>query len=62
VALPRGETFIKGRVTQRKLVPDGAPLGIADRNLILDTREYKEAFVDGSIETYAANLIAENLY
>jgi hypothetical protein len=62
VALPRGDTFIKGRVARHKLASDGTPLGIADRNPILDTREYEVEFTDGTTETYATNLIAENFY
>jgi hypothetical protein len=50
VALPSGDTFIKWWVARRKLAPDGTPLGLADRNPILDTREYQ------------VNLIKENLY
>jgi hypothetical protein len=37
-------------------VPDWTPLRIADRNPILDTRKYEVT------ESYATNLIAENLY
>jgi hypothetical protein len=62
VALPRGDHFIKGRVTQRKLAPDRTPLGIADRIPILDTRECEVDFTKGTMETYATSLIAENLY
>ena len=41
---------------------DGIPIGTANSNPILDTREYIDRFDDGAEQAYSANLIAENLY
>jgi hypothetical protein len=62
VALSRGDTFMKGSVARRKHAPKGTPQGIANRNPILDIQEYEIDFVDRNTETYAINLISENLY
>jgi hypothetical protein len=62
VLLPvRGE-LVKARVTGRKRGADGNPVGTANANPILDSREYEVKFQDGSTDTYAANVIAESLY
>jgi hypothetical protein len=49
-------------VTGRKRGADGNPVGTANANPILDSREYEVKFQDGSTDTYAANVIAESLY
>ena len=41
---------------------DGEPIGVAHNNRLFDTREYDVEFTDGSIEKYAANIIAENMF
>jgi hypothetical protein len=62
VLLPRnGEEFM-GTVRRRSKDEDGKPIGKRASNPILDTRQYEVEFPDGSVETYNANLIAENLY
>ena len=48
----------KGRVTKRSRGHDGEPIGVAHNNPLFDTREYDVEFTDGSIENYAANIIA----
>jgi hypothetical protein len=55
-----GESLAK--VVGRKRDSDGNPIGRANNNPILDTREYKVQFPDGHYETLAANVIAENLF
>jgi hypothetical protein len=40
----------------------GEPVGRAHANPFFDTREYEVKFTDGTIERYAANVIAENMY
>ena len=37
------------------------PIGVANDNPHLDTREYDIEYLNGTIETIPANLIAENL-
>jgi hypothetical protein len=62
VLLPRGDDVVRAKVVGRKHGRDGNPLGMRHSNPILDTREYQLEFPDGSTATYAANVIAENLY
>ena len=52
----------KGPVTNRSRGHDGKPIGVAHNNPLFDTREYDVEFTDGSIENYAANIIAENTF
>ena len=40
---------------------EGRPMGVASRNPLLDTRQYEVEYEDGSKETFAANILAENL-
>jgi hypothetical protein len=40
---------------------DGVPTSYRHENSILDTRQYEVEFQDGSVDTYTANVIAENL-
>jgi hypothetical protein len=40
----------------------GEAVSHAHANPFFDTREYKVEFTDGTIEQYAANVIAENMY
>jgi hypothetical protein len=62
VDMPRDGDLITGRVTRRKRDAENQPLGKKHSNPLLDTREYEVEFPDGSIDTYTANMIAENLY
>ena len=48
--------------SNRKLDVDGKRYDRRNSNPMLDTRLYKVEFVDGSVETVTAHLIAENLY
>jgi hypothetical protein len=41
---------------------DGKPIGVANSNPLLDTREYICEYPDGTLDTYHANTIAENLW
>jgi hypothetical protein len=40
----------------------GEPVGHAHTNPFLHTQEYEVEFTDGTIERYAANVIAKNMY
>ncbi len=62
ISVPRGGTLMKGRVTSRKRDKDGNPVGLANTNPILDTREYTFTFNDGDETLLNANLIAEAMY
>jgi hypothetical protein len=53
---------MKGRVTSWKRDKDGNPVGLANTNPILDTREYTFTFDDGDETVLIANLIAEAMY
>ncbi len=59
ISVPRGGTLSKGRVTAQKQDKDGNPVGLANANPILDTREYTFTFDDGDETVMSANLIAE---
>ena len=60
--VPKGDSFLYGKVTRRKRDGDGNLLGHSNRNPILDTSTYKVEFEDGRTEVYAANTIAEHLF
>ncbi len=62
ISVPRGGTLMKGHVTSRKRDNDGNPVGLANANPILDTREYTFTFDDGDETVLNANLIAEAMY
>ena len=62
VMLPRGGDLARAKVIGRKRDADGKPIGLRNANPILDTREYEVEFLDGSHDTFTANLIAENMY
>ena len=51
-----------GRVTKRLRDAEGRPIGVANKNPMLDTREYEVEFRDGRSEALTANLIAQHLY
>lgn len=50
--------------TVKRRVTDGVgkPVGTANDNPLLDTRQYEMELEDGSLERYQANMIAENIY
>ncbi len=62
VILPKGDYQFVGKVIGRKRDANGNPVGRAKSNPILDTRVYEVEFPDGSVNDYAANILAEALY
>ena len=62
VMLPRGGESARAKIIGRTKDAHGRPIGERDANPILDTRYYDVQFPDGSVESYATNMIAENLY
>ena len=66
IALARGagdsEDVQYGKVTKRLRDAEGRPIGTANENPLLDTREYAVEFLDGHSESITANLIAQHLY
>jgi hypothetical protein len=62
ISVMRGGTLVKGRVTSRKRDEDGNPIGLANANPILDTREYTFTFDNGDETVLNANLIAKAMY
>jgi hypothetical protein len=61
VLLPHGGELVRAKVTGRKRASDWTSIGVAHSNPILDTREYKVSFPDGTTDCYVANMIAESL-
>ena len=63
VGLPRGDDdqLYHARIKRRAIGPDGEAVGVGSNNPLTDTRMYDVEFLDGSRETLAANIIAENL-
>ena len=62
VLLDRGGEGQLGTVKRRKRDHNGNPVGVSNRNPLLDTREYEVEFPDGSIDVLSANTIAESIY
>ena len=62
VQLPRGDSMAPGVVKRRVRDDDGKLVGKTNPNPLKDTSLYEVEFVDGTIERYAANQIAENIY
>jgi len=62
ISIPRGGSMVKGRVKSCKRGADGNPIGRADANPILDTREYIVEFEDCDEAKLTANLIASAMY
>ncbi len=62
ISVPQGGTLSKGHVIARKRDKDDNPVGRANANPILNTREYKFTFDDGDETVMSANLIAEVMY
>ena len=62
VMLPLGDSLRPGQVVRRKRDADGKLIGRTSTNPILDTSMYEVEFQDGHVESYVANLIAENIY
>ena len=63
LGMPRGaDGEIEHATVKRRAVDvSGQPIGIANSNPMLDTREYEIEYLDGTIEIATANLIAENI-
>jgi hypothetical protein len=62
VNMPRNGDLITGCVTRRLHDTDSKLMGKGHSNPLLDTCKYEVEFPDGSLDTYKASLIAENLY
>jgi hypothetical protein len=62
ISVSCGGTLVKGCVTSQKRDKDGNPIGLANANPILDTREYTFTFDNGDETILNANLIAEAMY
>ena len=63
IAMDRGgEEPQLARVVKRIKDNEGNPIGMANKNPILDTRVYEIEFQDGFCQPVAANIIAENLF
>ena len=63
VGMPRGEDGeIEHAIVKRRAIDQlGQPIGVSNDNPMLDTRQYDVEYLDGTIETVTANLIAENI-
>ena len=63
IGLPRGEdnSLHHAKVKRRAIDVDGKPVGKANNNPLMDSREYEVEYLDGYTETLSANIIAENL-
>jgi hypothetical protein len=62
VLIPKGDVLLPATVIGCKWDKSGNPIGVANANPILDTRIYDVQFSDGHMETFAANVIAENIF
>jgi hypothetical protein len=66
IALPRGggdqEDTQFAKVVKRLRDKEGRPIGTANENPMLDTREYEVEFLDGHRESLSANTIAQHLF
>jgi hypothetical protein len=62
VDIPRGGDIITSTVTCRQRNANGQLIGKRNPNPLLDTRAYEVEFPDGTMDTYSANIIAENLF
>ncbi len=62
IIFPRGGILKRGKVTSWKRDHNGDPIGLANNNRLLDTREYVVRFNNGNEAELNANLIAESMY
>jgi hypothetical protein len=62
VLLERSGPPESATVIGRKRDHDGVPIGRANSNPLLDTREYEVEFADGMVQAVTANVIAESVY
>ena len=51
----------RGTVKKRIIDNDGKPIGIPNNNPMLDTRKYEVEFLDGTVDAYTANTLADNI-
>jgi hypothetical protein len=59
ISVPRGGTLVKGHVTSRKRDTGGNPIGLANNNPILNTREYTFTFNDSHETILNAKLMKQ---
>jgi hypothetical protein len=66
IALPHGggdpEDKQFAKVTKWLRDAEGRPIGTANENPLLDTREYEVEFLDGHVKSMSANSIAQHLF
>ena len=63
VLLPQnGDVMKAAKVIGRSVDDTGSSIGQYDSNPMLNTKVYDVMFPDGTVQQYAANFIAENLY
>eukprot|EP00804_Cyclotella_cryptica_P002927 CCRYP_013278-RA/>CCRYP_013278-RA protein AED:0.25 eAED:0.29 QI:0/0/0/1/1/1/2/0/233 len=62
VMLSRGDCMARGKVVRQKRDAEGNPIGRANNNPILDTRQYEVQFADGEVTELTANAIAEAMF
>ena len=60
--LSRGGNEARGRVTARARDSDRNPIGLANPNPILESRQYIVDFEDGTESYLTANAIAQSMY
>ena len=51
----------RATVKRRALDVNGEPMGNAHKNPLLDSRQFEVEYIDGTIETLSANIIAESI-
>ena len=61
VQLQLGEELTMGKVKCHALGPEGKVVGKYDHNPFLNSMMYEVEFVDGQVQEYSANVIAENM-
>ena len=63
IGLRRGqEGELQRAIVRRRLIDaEGNPIGVANSNQLIDTRQYEVEYEDGGTEILSANLLAENL-
>jgi hypothetical protein len=62
VLLERQGDPVRGTVMARAKDTRGRPIGVANDNPLLDTREYVIEYEDGTMDVLTSNLIAESMY
>ena len=64
LALPKGDNLNPqlAKVMKRLRDANGIPIGMANKNIILDSRMYEVEYQDGTKASLAANYIAENMF